>query len=111
MITELYRVSGTVIIGSTQDSRSTTYQFDFTNFKELLISKQNQTQSVALTGCSKMATDKTLTNGQFIYISESIKKIKMPYAKLPKKEFKNESKQAKKQKNNDTRQETRALPA
>jgi hypothetical protein len=83
-LAKLYRPTGTILIGSSQDSRSTQYLLDFTNFKDMILSRQNQTQSTALCGDSKIATSGDLRDGRFIYVSEKVEKFQAPFYRLPK---------------------------
>lgn len=77
-IAEIQRPTGNILLISSQDSRATTYAFDFTNFKTMILGQQNQAQSHALTG-SNIAEDKTLRNGKFIFVGDGeVKKIQAP---------------------------------
>ena len=76
--TDTQRVSGSVLLILSQDSRSGEYLFNFTNFKTMFISQQNKAQSIALTG-SNIAEDKDLKKGKFIAIANGkIEKIQSP---------------------------------
>lgn len=76
--TDTQRVSGSILIILSQDSRSGEYAFSFTNFKTMFISQQNKAQSLALTG-SSTAEDKDLKKGKFIAIANGkIEKIQTP---------------------------------
>lgn len=76
--TDTQRLSGSVMILASQDSRSTAYSFNFTNFKTMFLGQQNKAQSMALTG-SSIAEDKDLKQGKFIAIANGkIEKIQTP---------------------------------
>lgn len=79
-IASVHRYMGNFILLASQDSRMGSYMVDIgTNFKSMIISQQNDAQSKNLTG-SRIATDKSLRKGRFLFIYDTIEKIQAPLA-------------------------------
>lgn len=77
-ILQLYRVSGTVVIGMSQSSNQMDYDLSFNNFAIRVYSKQNAQQSVNLVG-STLLNEQSLFSGIFYLTSPKIEtKFKAP---------------------------------
>lgn len=79
---QLYRVSGTVIVGMSQSSNASDYDISFNNFSVRIYSKQNAQQSVNLVG-SHILNDQDLFSGVFYLTSpKTEEKFKAPFYPL-----------------------------
>lgn len=82
-ILQLYRVSGTVVIGMSQSSNQSDYDISFNNFATRVYSRQNAQQSVNLIG-SHVLNDQELFAGVFYIHAPLIEtKFKAPFNALP----------------------------